>query len=113
LLQLLRRRVELQAAAAPLTKRLHRCNAALEDDDKAQALRDRLMDQHERMVRDCLEYGRHAPPMDPELNIAEIQLRKASGEARAAAKARAGIIEELDAITAQFGQLGLQLLPCF
>jgi hypothetical protein len=31
------------------------------------------------MVGDCLEYGRPAPPMDPELNIAEIQLRKASG----------------------------------
>ena len=59
-MQLLRRRVELQAAAAPLTKRLHRCNAALEDDDKAQALRDRLMDHHERMVGDCLEYGARA-----------------------------------------------------
>jgi hypothetical protein len=105
----LARRAELEAEAGPLRERLARCDQAIAAMDEAQALRDTLLDQHDRLVADAIQYGRHPPEIDPGLNLAEIALRKASGEARAAAKARPGIVERLDAITAQQGQLAQQL----
>jgi hypothetical protein len=109
LAQLLTHKSELEAAAGPLRERLERCDAAIAAMDSAQQRRDALLEHHDRVVADAIAYGRQAPDVDPALNLSEIQLRKASGEARAAAKAREAIVAELDAITAQQGQLALDL----
>ena len=107
--QLLQQKARLEAAAAPLRERLAGCDAAIAALDSAQQRRDVLLEHDDRVVADAIAYGRHPPDVDPALNLSEIQLRKASGEARAAAKAREAIVAELDAITTQQGALALQL----
>jgi hypothetical protein len=109
LVALLARKSELEAAAGPLRERLDRCDAAIRALDEAQQRRDTLLDAHDRATAHAIQYGAHPPDVDPALNLSEIALRKASGEARAAAKAREAIVAELDAITAQQGALALQL----
>ena len=109
LLRLIARRDVLQAELVPLQQRLERCDAAIARADEAQKLRDRLIEEDDRGVAEAIASGRARPPMDPQLNLAEIQLRRAKGEERAALKAREGILEELQQLHSQLGQIGADL----
>jgi hypothetical protein len=109
LTRLLGEKDRLQAAMVPLTERLARCDAALGRMDRALGLRDQLLTEHDRAVAGAIADGRSPPEMNPALNLAEIDLRKASGEARAAAMARGAIIEEIAALNAQLSDVGSQL----
>jgi hypothetical protein len=107
--QLLEQRSRLEAEAAPLRERLARCDAAIEAADRAQQLRDRLLAQHDRTVADCIANGRHPPPMDPELDQAEIALRRVKSAERGALLARERIQEELAALNAQLSAVAAEL----
>ena len=107
--QLAARKAQLQAQAKELSERLERCDCAIAVADKAQARRDGLMDQHDRSVADAIAYGHRPPDVDPALNLSEIALRKASGEARGALIARKRITDELQQINTELSLLAQQL----
>src|SRR6516162_147250 len=92
-----------------LNERLQRCDAAIAASDRAQRLRDQLLERHDRAAADAIAYGRALPATDPALNLAEIQLRSAKGAERAALMAREGIQAELQAINVQLGVVGQQI----
>jgi hypothetical protein len=107
--QLAARKAQLQAQATELNERLERCQWAIAVADEAQQRRSALLDQHDRTVADAIAYGNRPPDVDPALNLAEIALRKASGEARGALRARERITDELQRIHVEQGALALQL----
>jgi hypothetical protein len=77
--------------------------------DRAQQCRDQLLEQHDRQTADAIVDGRPVPPMDPRVNLSELSLRRASGEARAAAKAREGVIDEIASLNSQLSTIAAEL----
>jgi hypothetical protein len=107
--QLLAQRAQLEAQAEPLRERLARCDAAILAADKTLAVRDRLLQRHDRTVADCIANGRYAPPADPELDESEIQLRRAKSQERGALLARARVQEQLASLNGQLTELAAQI----
>jgi hypothetical protein len=95
----------LEADLTALAERLARCDSAIEAMDAALAERDQLLEEHDRAVADSIVHRKPAPEMNPRLNLSEIALRRASGEARAATRARAGIIDQQADINFQLSQV--------
>jgi hypothetical protein len=99
----------LRAEADPLQQQLQRLDAAVERLDVATAERDRLLEEHDRMVAESICHRLGRPAMDPRLNLVEIDLRKAAGEARAALMVRPDVEEQLAALNGRLTQLEQQL----
>jgi hypothetical protein len=106
---LLGEKARLEAELQPLTEQLARCDEAISVADRALALRDALLERHDRTVADCIAAGRYAPPIDPELDTAEVALRRTKSDERGALLARERIQEELASINAQLSEVGAQL----
>jgi hypothetical protein len=92
----------LQTEAEAARLQLQRLDAAIERLDAATALRDRVLEEHDRAVADAIVHRRGGPAINPALNLAEIDLRKASGEARATLMVRprcAEVLRVLDSMS--------------
>jgi hypothetical protein len=109
LAQLLARKAALDAEAAPLSERLQRCDEVLARLDEAQRLRDAALDRYDTATADSQIYGRRVDVDPGPLNLAEIHLRQAQGEARAALKAKQEIIDHQVALNAQLSAIGADL----
>jgi hypothetical protein len=107
--QLISRKATLETEVQPLQERLQRCEQAEARLDEAQRLRDAALDRYDATTADNQIYGR-ASDIDPgPLNLAEIHLRQAQGEARAALKAKQEIIDQQAALNAQLSAIGVEI----
>jgi hypothetical protein len=99
----------LRAEAEPLQQQLQAIDEAVSRLDAATAERDRLLEAHDRRVAESIVHRQPPPYMDPAVNLAEIDLRKASGECRAALMVRPKIEGQLAAINPRLAALGEML----
>jgi hypothetical protein len=109
LLQLLARKAELEADAAPLREQLERLDEAIDQLKPAEDERNRLLAAHDDAVANSLMYGCAGPPVDPALNLSEIRYREAQHRARAALGARDRVVEQLQAVEAEINAVAGQI----
>jgi hypothetical protein len=109
LAQLLARKAGLEVEAQPLQERLQRCDEVLARLDEAQRLRDAALDLYDAAIADNQIYERRADIDPGPLNLAEIHLRQAQGEARAALKAKQEIVDHQAALNTQLSAVGAEL----
>src|SRR5262249_21431251 len=98
----------LRAEIAPLEQRLRRCDDLLHRRDSATAERNAAMAAFDTAVTNQQIYDQCVAPDPHDINMAEIRLRTAQNEARAALKARPEIQARLQPIQQQLESLQRQ-----